>query len=186
MTMLKISFRLLQITKGAVAGAALLILSIQSATAAHSESDMGNMEGMRPSPAAAEFSFGEPGKAAKVDRTISITMKTMSFEPASLTVASGETIRFVVSNKSEIDHDFTIGDVETQKAHRAEMAEAMEKAGKMEHGEDPNAMLVKAGQRRELIWKFTRVGRFEFACNIPGHYEAGMKGIIIVRGKADN
>lgn len=183
MTRLNISLRLPQITKGAVAGAALLILSIQGATAARSESDMGNMKEMHPRPAAAGFSFGEPGKATEVDRTIRITMKTMSFEPASLTVRSGETIRFVVSNKSEIDHDFTIGDAETQKAHRAEMAEAMREAGRMAHGEDPNAMLVKAGQRRELIWKFTRAGRFEFACNVPGHYEAGMKGVIVVRGK---
>jgi uncharacterized cupredoxin-like copper-binding protein len=28
----------------------------------------------------------------------------------------------------------------------------------------------------ELIWRFTRAMTLEFACNVPGHYEAGMVG----------
>jgi uncharacterized cupredoxin-like copper-binding protein len=32
-----------------------------------------------------------------------------------------------------------------------------------------------------LLWKFTRKGEFEFACLVPGHYEAGMHGRIIVK-----
>jgi uncharacterized cupredoxin-like copper-binding protein len=31
-----------------------------------------------------------------------------------------------------------------------------------------------------LIWKFAQAGTVEFACLIPGHYEAGMKGSIRV------
>ena len=33
----------------------------------------------------------------------------------------------------------------------------------------------------KLIWIFDRAGEFSFACRIPGHYEAGMVGRIIVR-----
>lgn len=165
----------------AAIGAALLLAGIQAANA-RTGMAMQAMEGMHP---AAEFRFGEPADAAKADRTVTITMRDLSFEPNALTVKAGETIRFVVTNKSEIDHDFTIGDVQTQTAHRAEMAEAMQK-GEMGHGDDPNAMLVNAGQRRELIWKFTRAGRLEFDCNIPGHYEAGMRGVITVRARGAN
>jgi uncharacterized cupredoxin-like copper-binding protein len=43
--------------------------------------------------------------------------------------------------------------------------------------------MVGPGQQRELIWKFTRAGNFEFDCNVPGHYEAGMRGVIEVRAK---
>jgi uncharacterized cupredoxin-like copper-binding protein len=100
---------------------------------------------------------------------------------ADLPAQERETIRFVVTNKSKLDHDFTIGDPATQTAHRSEMAEAIRKGEGMAHGEDPNAMLVKAGQKRELIWKFTRAGKLEFDCNVPGHYEAGMRGTIAVR-----
>lgn len=129
----------------------------------------------------ARFAFGSPGVAAEVDRTVEITMGDLSFTPASLDVRAGETIRFVITNKSAIDHDFTLGDTKTQIAHRAEMLEAM-KNGEMHHGDDPNAVVVKAGQRRELIWTFSRAGRLEYDCNVPGHYEAGMKGVITVAG----
>jgi uncharacterized cupredoxin-like copper-binding protein len=132
-----------------------------------------------------KFLFGEPGVPSKVDRIVAVTMHDISFEPNVLEVKVGETIRFVVTNKSEADHDFTIGDSGTQTVHRKEMAEAMEKTGAMHHHHhEPNAISVNAGESGELIWKFTRAGNFEFDCNVPGHYEAGMKGMIrVVVGK---
>jgi uncharacterized cupredoxin-like copper-binding protein len=145
--------------------------------------DMSDMPGMAQKAKPPKLSFGEPGAAAKADRTVTVTMNDMSFEPSSLRVAAGETIRFAIVNKSMVDHDFTIGDESTQKEHRAEMAE-MAKNSTMEHHRDPNAVLVKAGETKELIWKFTRIGAFEFDCDIPGHYEAGMKGLIAVTAKS--
>ncbi len=132
--------------------------------------------------AAEGFVFGEPGVPSKVDRVVTIAMRDMRFEPNELQVKVDETIRFVVVNKSDTEHDFTIGDIATQTAHRKEMVEAMEKGSAMHHHDDPNATSVTAGQSGELIWKFTRAGSFEFDCNVPGHYEAGMKGIITVLG----
>lgn len=173
-------FFLQQITRWVVAGAALVTLGIQGATAGSGHS-MTGMEGMQSGAAAGKFSFGETGKASDVGRTIKVTMNTMSFEPKNITVMRGETIRFVVTNKSVLEHDFTIGDEKTQTAHRAEMAKAMEQGGSMEHGDDPNAMTVKAGQTRQLIWKFSRVGTLQFDCNVPGHYKAGMAGTIDVQ-----
>ncbi len=170
----------LHFSMGAVAAAALFVVGIQGAIAAGATHDMSNMAGMQPSHPAERFSFGEPGKAAKGDRTIKVTMNAMSFEPKAIQVTTGETIRFVVTNKSPLDHDFTIGDVKTQTAHRAEMAEAMKMGAGMGHGDDPNAMSVKAGETRELIWKFSRAGNFQFDCNVPGHFEAGMMGTIAV------
>ena len=32
----------------------------------------------------------------------------------------------------------------------------------------------------EIVWKFNRAGTFEFACLIPGHFQAGMVGRVIV------
>ncbi len=52
----------------------------------------------------------------------------------------------------------------------------------MEH-DDPNMMKVAPDGAGNLIWKFTRAGTVEFACLIPGHYEAGMKGNIRVSAK---
>lgn len=33
---------------------------------------------------------------------------------------------------------------------------------------------VAPGQTGEIVWHFNRPGDFEFACLIPGHFEAGM------------
>jgi len=127
-----------------------------------------------------KLTVGEPGRRAKVDRTVAITMKDLSFEPNALDVRVNETIRFVIANKGELDHEFVLGDVEAQIAHRKEMVEMSNKGHAMHHDDDPNGVSVKAGKTGELIWKFTRAGRFEFDCNIPGHFESGMAGAINV------
>jgi len=31
-----------------------------------------------------------------------------------------------------------------------------------------------------MAWNFTRAGTFMYGCLIPGHWEAGMKGTIVV------
>jgi uncharacterized cupredoxin-like copper-binding protein len=161
--------------------AAALLLSLQGASA-HSGMDAGAMPGMADASHAEKLTVGEPGIRTKVDRTIPITMRDLSFEPNSLSIRLNETIRFVITNKSEVDHEFILGDVETQTAHRKEMIE-MAKKGQDMHDNDPNAVAVKGGETRELIWKFTRVGRFEFDCNVPGHFEAGMTGALSVEAK---
>lgn len=139
----------------------------------------------------ADTTFGRPGAAARVSRTVRVEASDMKFNLVSLAVRTGETIRFVVVNKGEAEHDFTLGDAAVQKAHRAEMAKTMEH-GAMDHGpggmhhDDPNAVFLKPGETKELIWTFSRPGTFEFACNVPGHYEAGMHGKITVSATPKN
>jgi len=128
-------------------------------------------------------SFGVPGSAAMVNRTVAITMNDMSFAPNALSLAAGDTVRFVITNRSEIDHEFALGDAKSQAMHRRMMA-AMAKNGMAMHHHDANVVAVAAGQTVELIWHFTAAGQYEFDCNVPGHYEAGMKGMITVGPKA--
>jgi uncharacterized cupredoxin-like copper-binding protein len=162
----------------ALCGAVSLVLGIDGASA----DSMVNMDDTHDHGPVAGYSFGAPGAPADVDRTVRIVMGDMSFDPAMVTITAGETIRFVVINRSGIDHDFTIGDPIAQGAHRAEMVEMMDNPG-MTHADDPNAVLVKAGETRELIWWFAPTGGLEFDCNVPGHYEAGMRGTIDVLGE---
>lgn len=131
----------------------------------------------------AKFTFGEAGNPADADRVVKITMQDFSFDPASLNVRAGETVRFVVTNNGELDHEFAIGDTKSQTTHRKEMSELMEKGSGMQGNDDPNVVTVKVGQTGELTWKFTRAGSLEFDCNIPGHYESGMKGVITVQAQ---
>lgn len=58
----------------------------------------------------------------------------------------------------------------------------------MEHGEnmpmrhnDPNSVVIEPGETKELIWTFPKGGKLQFACNMPGHYEAGMHGPIEIQ-----
>jgi uncharacterized cupredoxin-like copper-binding protein len=45
----------------------------------------------------------------------------------------------------------------------------------------PSMVHLNAGKSGEIVWRFNRAGTFEYACLVPGHYEAGMKGAISVR-----
>ena len=128
----------------------------------------------------ARFDFGAPAPSAKATRTIKIVMADLTFEPASVTVSAGETVRFTVTNRSSIDHEFILGDARAEQAHRQEMAEMAAHGAAMAH-DDPNGIAVKAGRTRSLTWTFGRPEQLEFDCNIPGHYEAGMKGSIVER-----
>lgn len=121
--------------------------------------------------------FGQEGNAKKVARTIRIDMADrMRFTPADVTVRQGETVRFVAYNSGQVLHEMVLG---TQAAI-AEHAALMKKFPEMEHA-DANMAHVKPGQSGEIVWQFTRSGRFVFACLQPGHFEAGMVGSITVK-----
>jgi len=127
----------------------------------------------------AKFAAGEPGADAKVSRRIEIVAREgdgkMSFGPATVRVKRGENIEFVVRNDGQLEHEFVLGSVSENASH-AKMMEAMPD---MRH-DDPNATRVAAGKSARLVWRFSRAGEFEFACLIPGHYVAGMKGAAFV------
>jgi len=132
-----------------------------------------------------EMLKGKPGEATNVTRTIEVTMREtdegdMLFEPTSLKIRKGETIRFNVTNKGELEHEFVIDTVEGNVKHKA----LMEKFD-MEH-DDPNSVRLDEGRSGEVIWTFSNAGTLEFACLIPGHYESGMHGPIVVSEKPVN
>lgn len=131
------------------------------------------------------FKFGMPGKAKQATRVVRLKASDVKFNIKTLRFRVGETVKFVITNAGEGDHEMTIGDAATQLAHRKEMEKAMENGGMSHHGHGhPNAAYLKPGATRSLIWRFTKAGTFEFGCNIPGHYEAGMKGKIMVARRA--
>lgn len=135
---------------------------------------------------------GEAGDAKDVRRTLRIVMKDNSYLPKFINVQAGETVRFEVMNKGEFVHEFNIGTAEMHKAHQGEMMAMMEsgaleadkivhaKMGHMKH-DDPNSILLEPGQSGEVIWKFGQSGKIQFACNVPGHYESGMHGRLVIQ-----
>ncbi len=129
----------------------------------------------------AASAIGEPGKAARVTRTVRIDMSdTMRYTPSSITAKQGETIRFVIKNSGKVKHELVLGTEKELKEHY----EVMKKFPEMEH-DDPNMVTVAPGATGQVIWKFTKAGKIDFACLQPGHYDAGMKGAVAVAaGKA--
>jgi uncharacterized cupredoxin-like copper-binding protein len=126
------------------------------------------------------FSAGEPGDPKKPARVVNISMKEedgkMLFIPDRVEVRRGEQIKFVLRNNGEIKHEFMLASKEDNDKH----AELMKKYPDMEH-DDPNGKTLETKKTGDLIWRFTKIGEFEFACLIPGHREAGMHGKVIVK-----
>lgn len=124
--------------------------------------------------------IGEPGRAAQSTRTVTVDMNdSMRFTPAEISVQRGETVRFVVKNSGAVKHELVLGTPEELKAHSAMML----KTPGMEHADD-NMVSVAPGQTGEIVWRFTKPGKVDFACLQPGHYDAGMKGLVNVAQKA--
>ncbi len=122
--------------------------------------------------------LGQPGITARVVRTVRVTMSDkFRYSPDSVRINQGETIRFIVRNAGRIRHEMVLGTVASIRAHD----EMMKQHPGMHHVE-PNMISLKAGAQGEIIWQFTEAGQFQFACLEPGHFDAGMKGVITVAG----
>ncbi|MDA0128348.1 copper-binding protein [Vibrio sp. MarTm2] len=126
-------------------------------------SNMMNMEGMS--------EVGMPAKGAKPDKVVHVILtddmkinfkKEVKIEP-------NDVVQFVVMNVGKIDHEFSIGSAQEQLKHR----EMMKNMGSHAH-DSGSTVTVKPGKAKQLLWHFHGDNNVEFACNIPGHAEAGM------------
>ena len=153
------------------AGAALALLTLSAcSTHGHGEGAHHGDGDHHAGPA------GRPGDPGSVGRTVRIGMTdAMDYDPASLTVRRGETVRFEVVNDGRLVHEFVLGTPEEILEHH----ELMRRFPGMEHDE-PNSVSLAAGETGEVVWEFSEAGTVTFACLQPGHYEAGMRGEVTV------
>jgi uncharacterized cupredoxin-like copper-binding protein len=161
--------------KGLFAVSLLVIgLGVSSDALAHGPSGHGQM----PHPMSDEqHAWGKMGDTKAVARDIVVSMTDdMRFAPSQIEVKLNETVRFIVKNDGKILHEFVIGTPDELKKH----AELMEKFPNMAHDE-PYMAHVDPAKQGEVVWMFNRPGKFEFACLLPGHFQAGMTGQITVQ-----
>ncbi len=126
-----------------------------------------------------ETAIGKAGVASKATRTVTVEMAdNMRYTPSEIQVKKGETVRFVVKNVGKVRHELSLG---TEK-ELLEHLEQMKKNPGMEHDE-PSKITLDAGKQGEIVWQFTKAGTVNFACLMPGHFEAGMKGQVKVGTK---
>jgi uncharacterized cupredoxin-like copper-binding protein len=110
-------------------------------------------------------------------RTVEVTMTDqLAFEPSEITVAPGETVRFVVTNAGESVHEFLIGDEAAQAEFEAEMSGGEE----MDH-DTGSGVSVDPGQTETFDYTFPDTDEVILAgCHEPGHYAGGMVATIEV------
>ena len=136
--------------------------------------------------------IGSKGDETDVTRVIKVVMYDNYYEPSSFQIKEGETIKFEVENAGMLVHEFNIANKMMHMKHQPEMIkmaengillafsidkEKMKKMAKMyksmSHSHS-NSVLLEPKQKGYIIWKFDNAINIEVACNVPGHYEAGM------------
>ena len=142
--------------------------------------------------------IGHKGNELNIDRVINIKMYDNYFEPNFVKIKKGETIKFLISNKGSLVHEYNIGTKEMHLEHQDEMQKLVDneiiKGGeidklkmkimsKKDHSlahSHSNSVMLEPNQIGEIIWKFTKNVDLEMSCNVPGHYQSGMLGKIII------
>tara|TARA_B110000116_G_scaffold141989_1_gene123048 strand:+ start:521 stop:1024 length:504 start_codon:yes stop_codon:yes gene_type:complete len=136
--------------------------------------------------------IGEKGDPSEIDRIIEVKMYDNYYEPKEIKIKKNETIKFIVYNVGELVHEFNIATKKMHLKHQAEMMKMVEreilfsdkidkekmkvmakKDSSMAHSHS-NSVLLEPNKKADLIWKFNTDANLEAACNVPGHYEAGM------------
>ena len=136
--------------------------------------------------------IGSKGNENDISRVIKVIMYDNYYEPSSFQINAGETIKFEVENAGELVHEFNIANKMMHMKHQPEMEkmveneilfadsidkDKMKKMAKMDKSmghSHSNSVLLEPKQIGDIIWKFDNAVNIEVACNVPGHYQAGM------------
>ena len=136
--------------------------------------------------------IGSKGNETDITRVIKVVMYDNYYEPSSFHIKKGETIKFEVENAGMLVHEFNIANKMMHMKHQPEMVkmaengillafsidkEKMKKMAKMDKSmghSHSNSVLLEPKQKGDIIWKFDNAVNIEVACNVPGHYQAGM------------
>ena len=136
--------------------------------------------------------IGSKGNVNDVSRIIKVVMYDNYYEPSSFQINAGETIKFEVENAGELVHEFNIANKMMHMKHQPEMEkmveneilfadsidkDKMKKMAKMDKSmghSHSNSVLLEPKKKGNIIWKFDNAINIEVACNVPGHYQAGM------------
>ncbi len=157
--------------------AVLMALALSMSSGAFAHGDKAHASKEKKVISTEEKPFGREGDPKKVTRTVKVDMSDkMRFTPDTLEIKRGDIVRFEAKNSGKIMHEMVIGTMKELKEH----AELMKKHPGMEHDEAYMAH-VAPGKAEKIVWQFTKAGEFFYACLIPGHFEAGMVGKIVVR-----
>ena len=98
---------------------------------------------------------------------VQVTLSEFKFDSSLTTFAVNTPYHFVIKNAGTVAHEWMI-----MPRGETDVSKALVKVGQDQ---------LTAGATVTQDFTFTKPGDYEFACHMPGHYEAGMKLIITVK-----
>ena len=143
--------------------------------------------------------IGSHGKLSDISRTIKVKMYDNYYKPSFFNIKAGETVKFEVENFGELVHEFNIANALMHMQHQPEMEKMVEneilfsdyidkrkmkKMAKLDKSmghSHSNSVLLAPKEKKNLIWKFHNTSSIEIACNVPGHYQAGMIAKVTIK-----
>ncbi|HYU18328.1 MAG TPA: cupredoxin domain-containing protein [Chloroflexota bacterium] len=114
-------------------------------------------------PAVAQSGQQQRTTGAQRRNELKLVATEFKFTPNTLSAGVGQPLKVVLENKGAIEHDLAFTGLTAPTG--------------AEHEAHP---LAKPGQTVSLELTPDAKGRYEFVCTIPGHKEAGMRGVLVV------
>lgn len=109
---------------------------------------------------------------------VTVTMTEFGFEPNVIEVKAGIPVELTLINAGAIEHDFVIEVIPVQDVSTQGM-EADHMSG--DHSEYDLHSATAAGNTSTLVFTATEPGTYKIICSVPGHFDAGMTGELIVK-----
>ncbi len=104
--------------------------------------------------------------------TVTLTIEHSRFSPERIRVREHSTVRFVVRNRDPIGHELIVGDREVHLLHAS--------GTHAQHDAVPGEVSVGPRETASTTYEFHARGPVVFACHLPGHFEYGMVGKVLV------
>ncbi len=132
-------------------------------------------------------------------QAITLVATDIAYDMDRIEAGAGQAIRLTLDNQGVLEHDFSITEIPLSGEAAAvdpagemaghDMAAGMthdmasDMAHDMGHMTDQPAVHVAAPSGDQAGVEFTPAtpGEYEFYCTVPGHREAGMRGILVVQ-----
>jgi uncharacterized cupredoxin-like copper-binding protein len=115
---------------------------------------------------------GTPIKGGKV----TVAGTEFKFQPAALTTKPGK-VQVTLDNKGSAPHEIVFLKTNTDEAGLKPGTD-----GKVpEQGKVGEVSEIPGGQTKTATVTFKKPGHYVFVCNVPGHYQGGMHGTLVVQ-----
>jgi len=148
---------------------------------------IGAQRSMEPAPSLAIAQPGTPERP----RALTVIMRDYRFDPTPLVLVAGESVRLTVFNGGLVPHELALGEPAMQEAWRRADAAATPPApfaspppASVPPGTGGWRVYLDSGRQTVIDLVVPASGDLRLLCNLPGHIEQGMIGVVELRPAA--